>query len=439
MAHVNDDAARNAARVEAELLARGSGGLFPADVDGEFVLPDYGGRSLLNVPATIGRLLGIDLPGIAGPLAEEYWQGLGPVRRVVLVLLDAFGYHYLRQTIAAAPDALWARLAAEGRLLPMTSVFPSTTNTSLASLLTGRGPAGHGLLGYELWLREFGVLAEMLALRPAYGTERESLADWGLEPERFVPVPALGTMLRGRGVRLTALVAKGHRHSALTRMLYRDAGRLIGYTDAAEMWERAHEALRRGGARRGLVFAYYGAIDAAAHEHGTAGGHWQEEVSRVTAALERHFLSRLSPQDRRDTLLIVLADHGFVDAPEELAHDVDADPVLRRHLLVPYGGESRASYVHCVGGPTDGERCALIRALGPGYAVVPTSGALAAGLFGPEPHHPEATARAGHLLAVARGLRYLDRRGKRARLRGRHGGLSAEEMLVPWLAVRLDG
>jgi len=431
------DPSTPADHIENELRVRTLAGLL--DQPSTFVLPDYEGRSLLNVPATLGRLLGVELPGIAAPLGEEYWRPFARVRRIVLVLLDAFGYRHLQQIMAEQPQGLWARLAAQGLLLPMTSVFPSTTNTSLATLLTGRGPAAHGLLGYELWLREYGVLAEMLALKPAYGTEGESLLDWGLEPQRFLPVPSLPELLSGHRVRTIALVAEQHRRSGLTRMLYRPPAQLIGYSSAAEMWSRTADALRDDHAGRSLLFVYYGGIDATAHRHGTAGGYWQREVRSVTDAFEENVMARLTASDREGTLLILIADHGFVDSPEELARDTDSDDALRQRLAIPFGGESRAAYLHTLEGPTAEEQAAVQEVLGPDYAVVSARIALEKGLFGPPPYYSESRARIGHFVAVPKGLCYLDRQGKRHQLRGRHGGLLPEEMLVPWLAVPLDG
>jgi hypothetical protein len=76
--------------------------------------------------------------------------------------------------------------------------------------------------------------------------------------------------------------------------------------------------------------------------------------------------------------------------------------------------------------------------LGSDYVVVDSALARQTGLWGAATPMSEIQARLGHLLVLSRGQHYLDRQGKRNRLRGRHGGLSPEEMLVPWLALRLD-
>ena len=51
--------------------------------------------------------------------------------------------------------------------------------------------------------------------------------------------------------------------------------------------------------------------------------------------------------------------------------------------------------------------------------------------------HPNLTSRVGDLIAVARQDAYLWWHTKEDFLLGRHGGLNPQEMLVPFLGVRL--
>jgi hypothetical protein len=408
----------------------------------EFVLPDYDRRSLANIPATLARILGQEIPGLGPSLPPVYWEPLGGgVRRIVLVLLDALGYLQFRRLLREEPTSVWAGLADRGLLLPLTSVYPSTTATALASLMTGMQPIAHGLLGYELWLREYGVLAQMLSVQPAYGAGRETLLDWGLVPETFLPVPGLGTLLAQSGVESYGYLPAALTQSALTRMLYRGFGHLVGYEDVQDLWAKVSKGLAQDDAPLGFHWVYWGGIDAAIHKHGDADGPdgWVAQYQTVTDAFRRQFLPRLTPREREGTLLILCADHGFVDTPVEYAHDTDRDPVMRRELMAPRSGEARAAFLHCLRGDADGAREAIQESLGDAYLVRATQDVVAAGLFGHAQPAPESLARLGHLHVFCRSRHYLDRQDRRLVLRGRHGGLAPEEMLIPWLAVRLDG
>jgi hypothetical protein len=428
-----------ASELEAMLRQRRLPELFGDELGEELVLPEYDAHSLVNVPATLAELLGVSLPGVAPALDSAYWQTLASgVRRVVVVLLDALGYLQLGQMLQAEPDGLWPRLAHQGMLLPMTSIVPSTTNAALMTLMTGYEPVSHGILGYELWLREYGVLAEMLALKPVYGTGKETLMDWGLVPEQMVPVPGVGALLATEGVRTTAMVPAPFTRSALTRMLYRGFQQMYGFTSVDGLWALTRYVFGQDTSERSIYFVYWGAIDKAAHEHGSAGGHWQAQYRAVSQACDKQFLSQLGAEERRGTLLVMIADHGFVDTPADLAYDTECDSPLRHQLMIPFSGESRAAYLHTCHGADDITYSQLQGALGPDFVVRPTEQTLRAGLWGPRSPAPESLARLGQFVAIARGQHYLDRKNLRNKLRGRHGGLSAAEMLVPWLAVRLD-
>jgi hypothetical protein len=343
-----------AAQIENELLARRlPGGLLPDDAG--FVLPDYRGRSLANIPATLAALLGVPLAG-APPLHPEYTAALGSgIRRVIFLLVDAFGYAAWQETIAADPEGLWARLAGRGRLLPLTSIYPSTTAAALTTLMTGTEPVTHGMLGYQLWLREFGVLAQMLALKPALAENgKDTLMDWGLEPEKLLPMPGVGQQLADAGVHTLAWVPGQFRTGALTRMCYRGFGSVRGYDGLPDLFHQVRQTMARDRHERSFYYLYWGGVDTAIHAHGSAGGHWQEQVARLREAFQEQFWARMTPKAATETALIITADHGFVDSPAEDAHDCDADPVLRRELLIPFSGESRAAYLHTLAG--DDER-----------------------------------------------------------------------------------
>ena len=403
--------------------------------DGSFLLPSYGGRSLANIPATAAALLGACTQGMQPPAEACYWEHLrGPVRRVVLVLVDALGYLYLRQALDDRRGWLWRDLASRGVLLPMTAICPSTTVTSLATLMTGASPAEHGLLGYELWLRELGVLAEMLSLRPVYGAGEETLVQWGLDPTRLLPVPTLAERLASEGVSTVGLVATVYRHSPLSQVLYRGMGRLMGYEGVSDLWRQLVSLLETPPSCPELIMAYWGDLDAAIHLHGTQGGAWQGAWAAFTKEMERG-LAALPVAAREETVLVITADHGFVDSPVHAAHDVDQDADLRGALLIPPSGEARLAYLHTMGDEAEGRVRSTLAA---DFAMIDASTALQAGLFGPGQPAAETRARLGDVLAISRTDHYLDRLGRRHRLRGRHGGLSPEEMLIPWLAVRLD-
>jgi len=424
--------------VESMLRQPQPGMPWPDEYGREFIAPRYDGFSLANVPATVAAVLGQTLPG-SRPLAPLYWEPYaGGVRRVIVLLLDALGYLRLQQMMEREEHCVWKQLAQQGICYPMTSVCPSTTTTALSCLGTGVEPVSHGLVGYELWLREYGVIADMITPKASYGIGRETLVDWGFDADTFLPVPGLGSRFTELGICSTNLISSQYLSSSLSRMIYRGFTRTVGYSGAEDMWARLYNLVSRDDDQPGFYFCYWSTIDTAIHRYGSEGGYWQAELQSVSRAMQEQFLNRLTPADRRGTLFVMLADHGWVDTPIDQAHDVDTDAVLRAELLGPASGESRAAYLHCLRGDNPAALARIKDALGEDFVAVPAVDALRSGLLGTGTPMAEVAARIGHVMVFARGSRYLDKQGKRFRQRGRHGGLSPDEMLVPWLALRLD-
>ena len=89
-------------------------------------LPRYGEASLADLLPSL--LAALDVPGFGNPLGVE------PLRRVCLLVVDGLGWELLLANRQAAPFLA----AAAERGTPLTTGFPSTTATSLASSLFAR-------------------------------------------------------------------------------------------------------------------------------------------------------------------------------------------------------------------------------------------------------------------------------------------------------------
>ncbi|HJW91758.1 MAG TPA: alkaline phosphatase family protein, partial [Anaerolineales bacterium] len=202
----------------------------------EFIYPHYPGASILNVPASICRWLGV--PEIAGePLSQEYTSALGEgARRVILVLVDALAFHRFRRWVSMGLAPVWEGLARQGVFAPLTSITPSTTSAALTSLWTGRSAAEHGITGYEMWLKEYGVVANTILHSPiTFQGEAGSLASAGFTPETFMPLPTLGTHLKQFGIKSFAFQHHSIARSGLSRMFFGDV-QLRAFNTQADLW-----------------------------------------------------------------------------------------------------------------------------------------------------------------------------------------------------------
>ena len=412
-------------------------GLLPA---GEFVMPDYAGLGIANLPATIAALFGAGLKDAClPPLRHDLWAGWGDgLRRVVLVVIDALGYLQLRASMNHDDRLVFHRLADAGSLVPITSTFPSTTNTVLSTLWTGHSPAAHGILAYELYLRELGVAASTLFFWPIAHRRRDSLAEWGIEADKFVPVPGLAAQLAAHGVVTRSMISKAYAESLLSRIHRRGVREVVPFVAVSDMWAGLQQIIERHPDERLLLMAYWDSIDGITHQYGPHHHTWDIELGVLSWVMERAFLSRLTPAQRKGTLLLLVADHGGVATPPAAAVRLDKHPDLRDALALPPLGESRVPFLHVRGGALAHVQDYLQERLGHCFALLTREQVLDSGLLGPGSIFAETPHRLGDLIGLARANHYLARDHAQLKMLGRHGGLQAQEMLVPLLGVRLD-
>lgn len=406
-----------------------------------FVLPHYAGRSLCNLPPTIGQLLGVTQGWVAPPLEAACWQPLADgVERVLLLLLDGVGWRRLWSGFERLPASLeW--LTQRGALLhPLTSVAPSTTSVALTTLwCNGAAPAEHGLLGYTFLLAERGALCNLLFWYPV-GHERPQrgeLEQWGLQPESFLPVPSIAQRLAEGAVSTTAFLPAAICGSPLSRLQMRGA-RVQGYQNGTDLWLQLQSWLAQGSGQRAYGYAYYPDFDTFSHRDGPDAPSWDALWQTLHFELTR-FVEGLSQAQRRKTLLLISADHGLVTTPRPRYHLLHEHPMLAQQLLLPPGGEPRHLYLYVRAGQRATVRDYCEQELGDAFLLLESQAALEAGLYGPpERLHPDATRRLGDFILLARDDATLWHREPSGTLLGMHGALLPEEMLLPLIALRLD-
>jgi hypothetical protein len=406
-------------------------------LDENFIYPDYQGGSILNLPSTICQCLGA--PALSTlPLRPEL---LAPnstdIRRIILILVDALALHRLQHWMADGNAPVWQRLVDQGRLSALTSLTPSTTTAALSSLWTGRSPAEHGVVGYELWLKEYGVVSNMILHAPiTFEGESGSLAKAGFRPEQFLNLPSLGAHLAANGVRSHALQHRSIIRSGLSQMFFANVN-VHGFLSSIDLWVMLRHLVEASPQQRQYFWVYNGQIDHFSHFYHPDDERTVAEFAEFSRAFERLFLDRLSPAARKGTLILLTADHGMIATRKSATYDLRNHPELSRLLHIQPTGENRLMYLFIKPGQTDNVRAYFDRTWPGKFALLDPADAVSMGLFGPGIPHPRLADRLGDLIVAAREDAYLWWADRENLLVGRHGGLSAEEMLVPLLSVML--
>ena len=394
--------------LEHRLLTHKPPGLADLGLPPELVRPDYT-RSIANLPATVAALLGASLPGALPALPEAWWDPLAPgVERVVLLILDAVGWLHFCQHLAQEGGSVFQRLAGQGCLLPINSIFPGTTTVALTSLWTGHAAAGHGLVGHDLFFPSLGMMVDTLGFTPAGEPRDERLIAGGLEPEALVPVPGLAQLLAGQEISTQVLIHRSFAGSGLSRLQFRGVNRVDGFVSTADLCVALRDRLSVRRDERRLLAAYWANMDTIGHLRGPVSAPWQAELRNLAFSLERDFWQELPQAGRRGTLLVITADHGQIPAGPEGVVCLDAHPELGQALLMPPAGGPRAAYLRARPSALPALRDYVTSLMADRFTVLDSQAALAAGLLGHVTPASEAALRLDDLMLIGRDSNALD-------------------------------
>ncbi|WP_394813532.1 alkaline phosphatase family protein [Streptomyces hazeniae] len=375
-------------------------------------VPRYGDGSLADLLPTLASGLGV--PGLEAGLPLE------PADRVCVFLVDGMGWEALAAHPEEAPfltSLLPSSLGGSGR--PLTSGFPSTTATSLASVGTGLPPGAHGLPGYTVRNPDTGTLMNQLRWRP-----------W-TDPHLWQPHPTVFRLAHAAGVATCQVTAPHFEHTPLTTVAL-SGGTFHGRLAAEERMDTAAERL--GAADRTLVYTYYAELDGHGHRYGMDSDAWRGQLQYVDRLAQR-LAEQLPPR----SALYVTADHGMVDVPEspQFRFDFDEDWELSAGVA-SLGGEGRMRHLYAVPGAA-GAVADVWREVLAGQAWVATrEEAVALGWFGPRVED-RVRDRLGDVVVAMNGNAAVvatRREPNESALIGMHGSATSAEQMVPLLEVR---
>ncbi len=395
------------------------------------VLPDYTGYATCNVSQLILSNFGLKhrSPDCLAPLLDRQY------RRVVLIIADALGWNQLHSFMQDVPAL--RRVYDRGRALPLTVTFPSTTTVALTAIYTGLTPVEHTITGHTMYLRELGSVVDVLRYSPVGDPRREVYAERGVDVHALFPMYTVFEALKEAGLRGLSITRGIFTNTALG-WLHHVGAEVLGYLTGADMFVHLRNTLKGGG--DGLTCVYWDVVDMLSHEYGPFSPEVRSAVDQFFYSLERQVLDQLSPAERAETLLLMTADHGQCDAPAREAVLLSEEPGLADLLLLPPAGQSRAAYLYA----GQGQKEALGREL-ERYAdrlwTLPSEEALSRGLFGPPEHAARLRSRVGDYVAIGRGGSQLlgpEVSRHQITMKGRHGSLSEDEMIVPLFALPLD-
>lgn len=378
----------------------------------------YDGGNIVNLMGSITLGLGGGDAGY-GPLRLLEPDEVAAARNVLLLVIDGLGFEFLRRR--GAGGVLHEHLRGS-----MSSVFPTTTAAAITTFATGLAPRRHGLTGWFMWLKEFASIAAVLPFR----TRASGFPLPAAAAARVFDQPAVVASLPVQSYMVT--------HKRIADSLYsmhisKGAVR-AAYSDLPDCFAQLHRILSEGQSRQ-YIHAYWPDFDSLAHEHGVES----PEAGRLFEALDRSVAAFLESIRGTDTLVIITADHGFIDTAPDRVISVEDHPVIADALTLPLCGEPRLAY--CYVHPARAARFQdyVQERLSEQCTLYESGEFLELGLFGPGAEHPGLRDRIGDYVLVMKDNYVIKDRmpGEHPFDQiGVHGGLSREELYVPLIVAK---
>ncbi len=349
-----------------------------------------------------------------GLIAAQDRLGIGPSpsKRELLFLIDGLGADAIDTYRELIPTISSLSLHTHVR-----TPFPSTTATSLATLMTGELPGTHGMLGYTVRV-------------PRSGGRILNALKWDerVDPLTWQPLPTLFEQAVRENISVTHVAAKRYELTGFTQAVFRGAT-YSGANIASDLIEKTVAGLQL---TPSFVYLYVNDLDSAGHSDGVGSDKWIAALVGIDS-----FLAELLRHLPQGTRLWLTADHGMINVQEKIILGVDNELL---HGVLMIAGEPRARHIYLEDSldshSAREDVAGRWRGFFGGNALINTrEEAISSGLFG-HVVSADASDRMGDLIAIPYGgLVLLDkaRADVEGSMIGHHGGLSEIESTVSLL------
>jgi predicted AlkP superfamily pyrophosphatase or phosphodiesterase len=408
----------------------------------KIIFPRYQDYCLSNLHQTIINLLTnrYSPPGLPADTMPK-----GKFSHIFLILIDALGYLSFKKNRHYFP------LPQKTLISPLTTIFPSTTTAVLSTLSTGLLPQEHGLFEWRLYIPQIGDIIKTLPFCLTNSHQQDQLVSLGFNPEQvFFKKPTIYQKLAQKGIPSFAFSHQSYYKSAFAKTTLNGA-RLIPFTGLAELLTTLRQTTIKITNKypKTFTYVYLDYLDSTGHRHGPESDHFKTELAQIALMIKQFFLQPLkeNPQLKSKSLVIITADHGQVQInPKEtiylnrfrkLTNNLKLKP--NQEPITATGGP-RDVFLHLKKDQQDEVIAYLKKKLFSQADVYSSTEALKKGWFGNRQSSQKFLERLGEVLILPQDnlTVWLDNdEEKKIDKLGHHGGLTAEEMLVPLITIPL--
>lgn len=383
-------------------------------------------------------------------LPDEVLEPIGgPYETVVLFLVDSLGWRMLEEGRLQCQAT--NRIVARGSLSKLNSLFPSATSVHIPFMHSGIPLTESGVIEWMYYESRIGRHVSPLIYSRAEDAaegqyrKRNSLLEEDIDPARFLPESRFYKELFNRGVESIAMVPAPYVTGSPFADRVITPSQRVPFSSLRDGLTTLTSVLETSATHPRYIFFYYDTVDSTGHKHGPSAPEAMEAISTFFTEVES-FLGNCHP--RSSTLYTFTADHGQIeiDPAKTIYLDdeiSDLERFIPRHVspsgLIP-SGTLRNLFLHVEESLTGSFIERLSDLLEGKAAVVPTSELVAEGIFGSTNPSSLFLDNIGNVAILPFEHESVWIGGGDGRFRsgkrGAHGGLSAEEIEIPFLAIK---
>ncbi len=411
---------------------------------GEFIYPYYEKYCFSNIPSTILKFFDIKTERPALPL-EIYENNLKKENfsKIVLFLVDGLGYN---QWIKHSKEIeIFNIFNKKGLVTPLTSVFPSTTAATLTTISSGLTPQEHGLPEWVTYFKEIDTIINTLPFSPLGEEGRDLLSEMRVDPRILFKGETIYHELKKAGVKSFCANNESHAYSAYSKQIHKGS-KTIPFFNPFDLIAKLKKVLEKE-KERSYFYVYIDDVDYSAHKDGPNSERFLKELARLSYFF-KEFLKRIDKKVAKDTIVLIAADHGqinvypektlYLNMYQELANSFQRSEKGRRILPT---GSPRDVFLHIEQDRLEEVYDFLSKKLDGKAKIIMSEDAISLNLFGIGKPTSEFKDRIGNLLILPyrnNTIWYEHIKGKKFDSLGHHGGLSKNEMLVPFALANLS-
>ena len=360
---------------------------------------------------------------------------------VVLFLVDAFGWRFFEK-FQDLP--FLKRFTNHGTVEKLTSQFPSTTAAHVTTIHTGLPVGKSGVFEWFYYEPQLDRIIAPLLFSYAVDNERDTLKGIA-QAKKLYPTQTLYQKLNEIGVESHVFGIRDYMPSTYSKVVMKGA-KLHAFKTLPEALINLGVLLKDSSGPT-YINVYFENIDSLCHKYGPNAPQTESEIEAFALVME-HFFKRAFSGEKR-VLFLMTADHGASEVNPQTTVFLNKDKrftgierFLKRNqaggLLVP-AGSARDMFLYVKDELLDEAQGFLSKRLGDRAEVVKTQWLMENDYFGPE-ISPKFRARVGNLVILSHryeSVWWYEKDRFEQRYYGHHGGLTPQEMEIPFLTLEV--